>query len=355
MITFANNECTIQSVSDTEIVCTLLATTAGDWLPVVIDVNGLIPLDPSLTNTEVPITVTGVVPTTALNPQGDNILTISGTNFPPSLEDGSTIEITLSDGTSCRVISSTINEIKCVTEKFSDVAFSVTGTVVINSKVDNTLSLTITTAPATVRTLTPSQVSPVLKADIVITIDPSFAGTLEKDDFEVFIEDVTNSSNIRALNVISVNNAEETITVKYGGAYTGVYKMIVRSISLGRFDTEDVLLTASTKITDFTPKTGSIYGGTLINILGFNFSTDGLDNNVRIGLTDCLVESSANGEVICRTEAKYVDHTNIDVNTEELVVFLKLSEEASCEAPSGNCDYVWLDDSSLPSLTSYVV
>jgi hypothetical protein len=133
-------------------------------------------------------------------------------------------------------------------------------------------------------------VSPVLKSTLVITLDSSFAGVLDPEDLEVFIEEASNITNIRALNVMSVDNTAKTLSCKYGGAYSGLYKVIVRSISLGRFDADDVELLVQTKITDFTPKSGSRYGGTLITIYGDNFSEDKLDNNVRIGLyTDCLV------------------------------------------------------------------
>jgi hypothetical protein len=111
LITFANNPCIVVSATTTEIVCTLPSTTAGDWKPIVIDQYGQVPLDPSLEVVEVPVTITSVYPTTALNPQGDNIITITGTNFPVSTDDGSTVEITLSDGTQCVVISSTATEI----------------------------------------------------------------------------------------------------------------------------------------------------------------------------------------------------------------------------------------------------
>lgn len=111
-------------------------------------------------------------------------------------------------------------------------------------------------------------VSPVLKANLTITLDSSFAGTLDVDDLEVFITELSNTTNIRALNVMSVSNSVKTITCKYGGAYSGTYKLIVRSISLGRFDADDVSLLVEAKITDFNPKSGSIYGGTLITISG---------------------------------------------------------------------------------------
>lgn len=116
----------------------------------------------------VPLTVNGVSPQTALNPEGENILTITGQNFPPSLTDGSTINITLSDGTYCHVFYSTPTLIKCLTDKFSSAAISVTGTVIINNQSDSSLSLVITTAPAAIVLLTPSIASPVLKTNLTL-------------------------------------------------------------------------------------------------------------------------------------------------------------------------------------------
>jgi len=76
---------------------------------------GLIPLDPALDEEQIPVIITGVYPTTALNPQGDNVLTLTGSGFPASLEEGSVIDITLSDGTSCIVFFTSPTEMKCRT------------------------------------------------------------------------------------------------------------------------------------------------------------------------------------------------------------------------------------------------
>ena len=194
-----------------------------------------------------------------------------------------------------------------------------------------------------------------LKTELLLTVNPGYTGTLDKDDLEIFLEHSTDSSKIRALNVISVDNSAKTILVKYGGAYSGVYNIAVRSIANGRFSAEGVQITAVGKVTDFNPKQGSIEGGTLITITGYNFSTDGLDNNVRIGKTDCIVQSSSNTEITCRTLPKRVDSSNIDANTESLMVFLKLSEEAVCETADGVCDFTWLQGNNIPSLISYTV
>jgi len=112
-------------------------------------------------------------------------------------------------------------------------------------------------------------------------------------------------------------------------------------------------LLVETKITDYTPKTGSIYGGTLITIYGDNFSEDRYDNNVRIGLyTDCLVLSSTDGQITCRTLERSPD-ADFNEDQEELIVLLKLSEEAKCATVGSNCEFTWIEDSALPAITSY--
>lgn len=52
-----------------------------------------------------------------------------------------------------------------------------------------------------------------------------------------------------------------TITVKFGGANSGTYKVLVISAADGAFDTTGVILTTIGTITSFSPNVGSIYGG----------------------------------------------------------------------------------------------
>lgn len=75
----------------------------------------------------------------------------------------------------------------------------------------------------------------------------------------------------------------------------------MKEITNGEFDTTGISLVTAGVITDFNPKSGSIYGGTLITITGATFSNNKLDNNVKIGDVDCLVVSSKADEIICRT------------------------------------------------------
>lgn len=64
-----------------------------------------------------------------------------------------------------------------------------------------------------------------------------------------------------------------------------------------------------------------------------------------MGYTDCLVESSSNNEIKCRTLARMEGVAG----TEDIIVFLKTSEEAECTV--NPCKYTWVD-TGLPILTS---
>ena len=53
---------------------------------------------------------------------------------------------------------------------------------------------------------------------------------------------------------------------------TGTYRILLSSILLGKIDTSSITFTTIGTITDFYPKEGSIYGGTVITIKGYVFS-----------------------------------------------------------------------------------
>jgi hypothetical protein len=62
-------------------------------------------------------------------------------------------------------------------------------------------------------------VNPVLKTRIGFTIDSNFPHDLKREDFAVNATSKTNSSYVRMMNVIGVNNADKTITTMFGGAW----------------------------------------------------------------------------------------------------------------------------------------
>jgi len=98
---------------------------------------------------------------------------------------------------------------------------------------------------------------------------------------------------------------------------------------------------------------GSIYGGTVLTITGTNFGSSITDNPVQIsynggvGSTDCFVLTTEATQITCRID----DSISMEPNkTGEVVVFLRVSEEASCD--SSVCKNFTYTTEGLPELTA---
>ena len=100
-----------------------------------------------------------------------------------------------------------------------------------------------------VTTVTPAIASPILMNTIRLMLNPTYpADTMAGDTFTVSLvprdPDLTrpNGEAERPLNVIAFDdtNGAPSITVKYGGAYSGVYDWKVRSEINGNLETKDV-------------------------------------------------------------------------------------------------------------------
>lgn len=128
--------------------------------------------------------------------------------------------------------------------------------------------------------LNPPSVSPVLKTQIMIQLETDFPYELFKEDFTVNATSQTNSSYIRYMNVISVDDEAKQITCMFGGAWSGLFDILIRHKHFGRIQTKDLVLDVSAKVSSYTPKSGSIYGGTLLTITGENFGNTYTDNPV---------------------------------------------------------------------------
>lgn len=76
--------------------------------------------------------------------------------------------------------------------------------------------------------------------------------------------------------MIEVGNesGNKYIKVKFGGSESGLYNVFVRAKSYGSFDTTGITLKTIGVVTSFSPNQGSLFGGTLITVTGYNFSTD---------------------------------------------------------------------------------
>ena len=146
--------------------------------------------------------------------------------------------------------------------------------------------------------ISPSTASPVLKTFLTITLDPENTLTLVQSDLSVRIEPSENNDNANAyakdLYVTEVDDSARTLGVKFNGAWSGEYNLIVSDATIGRVNMDNDFLTAIGIVTDFSPTQGSKLGGTLLTITGYHFSTDILDNPVKVGMdTYCYVETTS--------------------------------------------------------------
>jgi hypothetical protein len=68
---------------------------------------------------------------------------------------------------------------------------------------------------------------------------------MNKDDFTVTIVPIelelsyldVNNEGVREFNVVAVNTDTKTLTIKYGGAYSGTYDLVIKSATNGNIDT----------------------------------------------------------------------------------------------------------------------
>jgi len=166
----------------------------------------------------------------------------------------------------------------------------------INGQViENTFDSTMKADVRKSTSIAPTSVSPVLKTKITIKLESEFPHTLKREDFTVNATSTTKEGYVRYMNVIAVDDEKKELTVMFGGAWSGEFKVNVRHKDYGLVDTSAVTLDVSASVDSFSPVKGSIYGGQLLTITGKNFGTEKTDNPVQIsynggvGSTDCFV------------------------------------------------------------------
>jgi hypothetical protein len=230
-IKFAKSRCAVDpaTLSATNIDCTLVREpTCGTFIPVVTSDMGIIPGDAGLVGTEVACTATSATPLASLNLLGGDNITISGTNFPHELSD-STVVLAFDDTqtTTCVPQSSTTDTLVCLTGAFdfsASAGSSLGLSITINDHlVSNSLSADLRAIKDASLLLNPASASPVLKTHIVISLESTFSPTLAVGDFSVNATSQSDPTYKKLMNVIDVNDADKTLTVLFGGAYSGDY------------------------------------------------------------------------------------------------------------------------------------
>ena len=153
--------------------------------------------------------------------------------------------------------------------------------IVINGQtVTNTLSLATMPNTKSGLVLDPSSANPTLKTKINITLESDFPYTLDRAHFSVNATNISNPTYFRQMNVIGVDEATKSLLCMFGGAWSGLYSVTIRHRDFGLLHTKGLLFTVGSNVTDYSPKSGSIYGGTLLTITGTNFGSEFTDNPV---------------------------------------------------------------------------
>jgi hypothetical protein len=220
----------------------------------------------------------------------------------------------------------------------------------------------LTDTPVKATALNPPILAPIAFTTFTVQLNADYpVAGMTKDDFSVTLVPVeleityleVNNEGIRYLNVVAVDTSAKTITVKYGGAFSGTYDLVIKSTANGNIDTSAVQLKVVFELTDFQPRQGSIFGGTKLTLTGGPFSLDLKDMIVKVGYKwwegidhYCYVLSSTETELTCRLPLDL----NREAKTYEVIAFDSTYEEANCEM-NNMCKFEFLAADTLPEVT----
>lgn len=127
-------------------------------------------------------------------------------------------------------------------------------TIVINGQVvTNSLSFTLNVDAKRFLSITPESASPVLKTKITVALSEDWTHTLTRESLSMNATSVTNSSYIRQMNVIEVDDAARTFVVMFGGAESGQFHLNIRHSEYGLIDTDDIILEVGAQVTSYSP------------------------------------------------------------------------------------------------------
>lgn len=349
-VEYADSLCVVTSISATQIVCTLENTpAAGLHYPKVTSYQGLIPINNAISKNDIALTISSVSPNSNVNPNGGTEITISGTGFPADLKSlPSDFAITFTDSTVCNVEQVSSTQIICSPDAFTSASSNVDLQLTLNAKTA-TSAVAVGTNTYSVLSVTPSSVSPVLKDTLIIEI--STDQTIVASDFAVFLVNSADATKNKELNVFEEDNVSnpKTISARFGGAWSGTYRVQVVSNSAGRFSST-IDLDVSGTVTGISPTSGSVFGGTKVTITGTNFDDDGLNNPVNIDTEHCEIISSTPTEIVFRTPST-TSATGHAQESLPIIVALKTSEEAVCNDGGAGCVFEYASGQT-PTITS---
>lgn len=187
--------CNNVASSSTSITCDLEGKLpAGSWWPSVIEDKGKVQVESSVSPEVVNMIISNVDPKIDLNPAGGNIMTITGDNFPPTLDSRYQFAITLDGKTRCVPFETSYTEVKCETEPFTssrrrnlaasdfDMSMSLIGDGGPVEETDGGFGLTDT--PVTASSLNPSRLAPIAFTTFDVQLNADYpTDGMTKEDF----------------------------------------------------------------------------------------------------------------------------------------------------------------------------
>jgi uncharacterized protein YaiE (UPF0345 family) len=118
----------------------------GSWLPVVTEAHGKVKVDNTVMAQVETMTIISVDPMVNINPAGGDRVTITGTNFPVSLDSRYNLSVTLATGIRCVAYQIASTEILCETEPFSSRRrMLLTGAFDMNIVIEDDIGATVAT------------------------------------------------------------------------------------------------------------------------------------------------------------------------------------------------------------------
>jgi hypothetical protein len=70
----------------------------------------------------------------------------------------------------------------------------------------------------------------------------------------VNVTNISNPEYYRQCNVVAVYDSTKTLTIKFGGAWSGLYSVDIRHASFGLVDTRGLLFTVGSNVTSIVPQ-----------------------------------------------------------------------------------------------------
>ena len=360
-IKIGNTICENVAVSSTTITCDIpqnsdnsLEIEVGNHTPMVHEQGkGFLRVNASVNTIDETLAISNVNPSQGSTGGGTEI-TISGTGFAINNQYGSSSQVEI-DGEECKIISSNNIEIVCMTPpepsggsgEIKVKVFPSSDQSVFVETTSNSFSYSASKTP-TVVSMSPSSASPVIKQDLTIT-GTNF-GTSASDLTVTLVSPLDSDFNLPCNVVDSPAPTNTQLTCRLGGGSSGEFNVQVNRSGYGASvaaSTDSDKFEFIIEITNVSPRSGSIQGGTIVTITGNNFSTVKNENQVTIGDSRtnlCEIITATATEIVCRTMA---DSSGITTG-QDLRVLGRIQEVAICNT---NCKFTY-QEQKTPKILS---